>query len=106
MADSLADVLRFAGHAVRSLSAGPPVAGAVRVYGPQAVVLDIGLPGMDGYEVARQLRTEFGPGLCLLAVSGYGQDEDRRRAFDAGFDYHLTKPADPAAVAAILARAG
>jgi PAS domain S-box-containing protein len=104
VADSLADVLRLSGHEVRTLYDGLPVAGEVRAYRPQAVVLDIGLPGMDGYEVARRLRTEFGPELCLLAVSGYGQDEDRRRAFDAGFDHHLTKPADPAMVAAILAR--
>jgi CheY-like chemotaxis protein len=58
------------------------------------VVLDIGLPGMDGYEVARRLRARF-HGMPLIAVTGYGQDADRKRSQLAGFDHHFTKPVDP-----------
>jgi CheY-like chemotaxis protein len=67
-----------------------------RAYPPQVVLLDIGMPGMDGYEVARRLRgQEQSKGALLVAVTGYGEDEDRHRALGAGFDYHLVKPADP-----------
>ena len=66
--------------------------GAVK---PEVVLLDIGLPGMDGYEVARHLRTEHDcPDALLIAVSGYGQPDDVRRAKDAGFDQHFVKPLD------------
>jgi CheY-like chemotaxis protein len=58
-------------------------------------VVDIGLPLLDGYEVARRLREALGSGILLIAVTGYGQPEDQSRAFAAGFDHHLTKPADP-----------
>jgi CheY-like chemotaxis protein len=67
------------------------------------VLLDIGLPGMDGYEVARRLRTEFGDRMRLAAVTGYGQEEDRMKSRAAGFDAHLVKPADPAALESLLA---
>jgi CheY-like chemotaxis protein len=56
--------------------------------------IDIGLPGIDGYEVARRLRDEHGSGIYLVALTGYGRPEDRTRTRDAGFDLHLTKPAD------------
>jgi len=70
------------------------------------VLLDIGLPGMDGYEVARRLRRLDGARSALLvAVTGYGQDEDRRRAHEAGFDHHLVKPADPVVLRRVLAAA-
>jgi CheY-like chemotaxis protein len=62
---------------------------------PQAVLLDIGLPGMDGYQVARRLRAMPGvESAFLVAMTGYGSEKDRRRAKDAGFDEHLAKPAD------------
>jgi CheY-like chemotaxis protein len=68
-------------------------------------LLDIGLPGLDGYEVARQLRRESGEdGVVLVAMTGYGQEEDRRRARVAGFDVHLTKPVDPDVLQGLLAR--
>jgi CheY-like chemotaxis protein len=76
----------------------------VREFEPEVVLLDIGLPGMTGYEVARQLRAqpEF-ESLVLAAMTGYGQDEDRRRSREAGFDLHLTKPLDPEKLEAVVA---
>ena len=65
---------------------------------PDAAVLDIGLPDMDGYALARELRARFGASVVLLAVTGYGQDADRRQAEQAGFDGHFTKPVAPEAL--------
>jgi CheY-like chemotaxis protein len=66
------------------------------VFAPHVVLLDIGLPGMNGYDVARALRAlPETSASCLIALTGYGQPTDRRRASEAGFDHHLTKPADP-----------
>jgi CheY-like chemotaxis protein len=60
---------------------------------PQVVLLDIGLPKLNGYEIARRIRAEpWGKDIFLIAVTGYGQEGDRRRSFDAGFDYHMVKP--------------
>jgi CheY-like chemotaxis protein len=71
---------------------------------PDVAVLDIGMPGMNGYEVARSLRREhWGRGLRLIAVTGWGQDEDKRRATAAGFDSHLTKPFEPDHLEALVA---
>jgi CheY-like chemotaxis protein len=68
----------------------------VRVFAPHVVVLDIGLPGLDGYAVARRLREQGDTSHALLiAVTGYGSKEDRERAIEAGFDYHFVKPTDP-----------
>jgi CheY-like chemotaxis protein len=72
-------------------------------FGPEVVLLDIGPPGMDGYEVARQPRAERAArGIVLLALTGYGQEEDRRRARDAGFDHPLVKPIGPDAILALF----
>ena len=62
---------------------------------PEVALVDIGLPGFDGYEVARRLRDQLGKGIRLVALTGYGQPEDRDRARQAGFDDHLVKPVDP-----------
>ncbi|HSF40476.1 MAG TPA: response regulator, partial [Thermoanaerobaculia bacterium] len=71
---------------------------------PEVVLLDIGLPGMDGFEVARKLREqEWMAGVMLVAMTGYGQEEDRRRSREAGFDHHMVKPIDPGALEALLA---
>jgi two-component system CheB/CheR fusion protein len=104
-ADSLAVLLRLAGHEVRVCNDGPSALAAVDTFRPDVVLLDIGLPGMDGYEVARRLRTrpEMKQAL-LVALTGYGQDDDRRRSREAGFDHHLVKPADPEALSALFAR--
>jgi signal transduction histidine kinase/CheY-like chemotaxis protein len=93
-AESLATLLGLMGHEVRVAHDGPGGIAAVREFGPDLVLLDIGLPGMDGYEVARRLRREPGVGAVLAAVSGYGRDDDRRMAREAGFAHHFVKPVD------------
>jgi PAS domain S-box-containing protein len=103
-AESVATLLRLFGHEVRTVYDGPSALEAARAFRPEVVVLDIGLPGMNGYEVARRLRAE--PELQpvrIVALTGYGQSEDRRRAQEAGFDQHMTKPVDPAALRAFIA---
>jgi signal transduction histidine kinase/DNA-binding response OmpR family regulator len=88
-------LLRKLGHEVRAAADGPEALLAVREFDPEVVLLDIGLPGMDGYEVARSVRTELGPDAPLLvAMTGYGQHEVNRHARRAEFDHHLVKPAD------------
>jgi signal transduction histidine kinase/ActR/RegA family two-component response regulator len=102
--DSLAELLRLTGHEVRTAPTGPKAIEVARAWRPDVALLDLGLPGMDGYEVARVLRAEpFGGSLLLVALTGYGQDEDRRRTQEVGFDHHLTKPADPHGLARLLA---
>jgi two-component system CheB/CheR fusion protein len=95
-AETVGMILKSAGWEVRCVYDGHSVLAAALEYVPDVIVLDIGLPGMTGYEVARQLRRrpEF-ERLPLVAVTGYGQDNDRKNAFDAGFNHHLTKPVDP-----------
>jgi CheY-like chemotaxis protein len=104
-AESIAMILRVSGYDVRCVHDGPSVLPAAKSYRPDVVVLDIGLPGLSGYDVARELRgqPEF-KRTPLVAVTGYGQEEDRRRSQEAGFDCHLTKPVDPEALQAFVAR--
>ncbi|MCA1595399.1 MAG: response regulator, partial [Chloroflexi bacterium] len=95
-AETLTDVLELWGHEVRVAPNGPAALAEAQHSPPEIVLLDIGLPGMDGYEVARRLRqAEHAHDMLLVALTGYGQDDDRRRAVEAGFDLHLTKPVDP-----------
>jgi CheY-like chemotaxis protein/two-component sensor histidine kinase len=102
-AESAAMLLRIWGHEVRTVHDGSSVLGVVRDFRPDVVLLDIGLPGMDGYEVARRLRGEPSlAGLVLAAMTGYGQDEDRRKSREAGFDVHLTKPLNPDTLEAFI----
>ena len=105
-ADTLAELVRIWGHDVRTANDGPAALECARRFRPQVVLLDVGLPGMDGYELARRLRAEGLAGDVLVSVTGYGQDEDRRRAAEAGFDLHLTKPVDPAQLRALLEEQG
>ena len=95
-ADSVALILKAAGYDVRCVYDGPSVLNVAKVYRPDIVVLDIGLPGKDGYEVARELRAhaEFRE-TPIVAVTGYGQESDRRRSQQVGINLHLTKPVDP-----------
>ncbi len=102
-ADMLATLLEFDGHEVRTAPDGPAALAIAREFRPDIVFLDIGLPGMNGYELAKRLREV--PGLAavkLVAVTGWGQDEDRRQSTQAGIDRHLTKPVDPNAVRAMV----
>ncbi|MGK3984502.1 GAF domain-containing protein [Sorangium sp. So ce136] len=104
-AESLALLLRMSGHRTRAVHTGPEALTAARELGADIVFLDIGLPGMDGYEVARRLRADPGfAGLVLVALTGWGTEDDRRRAREAGFDHHLTKPVDAAEVRRLVAR--
>jgi CheY-like chemotaxis protein len=100
-------LLEKLGHEVRAAADGPEALVAVKEYNPEVVLLDIGLPGMDGYELARRAQALRGTGRkpLLVAVTGYGLPEDRDHAFQAGFDEHLVKPVDPEALARLLAHA-
>jgi PAS domain S-box-containing protein len=92
-ADSLAELLRLQGHEVRTAHSGEAGIASAAAFQPNLVLLDLGMPRMDGYEVARRLRAmEGGARLTLVAVSGWGQASDRRQTAVAGIDYHLTKP--------------
>ncbi len=101
-ADTLATLLRIMGHDVRTAYDGREAIKLAAQFHPHAVLLDIGLPGMNGYEVAAELKTFRQNPMVLIAVSGYGQDEDRRRSSLAGFDRHLVKPVDPAKLVQII----
>ena len=104
-AETVAAYLRLEGHETKVVTEGAEVLGSARVFEPQVVVLDIGLPGLDGYQIARQLRSHPETSEALLvAVTGYGRDEDRARAADAGFDCHFVKPADPVEIQAAIER--
>jgi PAS domain S-box-containing protein len=105
-AESLALLLRATGHEVRTAYDGPAALREAEALRPEVVLLDVGLPRIDGYEVARRLRQQGGlKSALVVALTGYGQDEDRRRALEAGFDVHLVKPADPQTVLQLVARA-
>jgi CheY-like chemotaxis protein len=97
-------LLETSGHEVHEAPDGPSgVDLAIRLE-PEIALVDIGLPGLDGYEVARQIRAKLHQRVKLIALSGYGRREDRQRAFAAGFDDHLIKPVDPEHLAAALDR--
>ena len=103
-ASSLALLLECLGADVQVANSGAEALSAVEAYRPAVVLLDLGMPGMDGYEVARRIRAR--PELrntVLIALSGWGQDQDRRRSRDAGFNHHLVKPADIGSLQEILA---
>ena len=89
---SCARLLKGMGHEVQTAFDGLAALEAARSFKPQAILLDIGLPGMNGFEVARTLRDEGFANEVIVAVSGYGQPEDRERSRQAGFDDHLVKP--------------
>jgi signal transduction histidine kinase/CheY-like chemotaxis protein len=106
MAETLAELLDLWGYEVRVVYNGRAAMEEASRYQPQVVLLDIGLPGVNGYEVARWLREQAPLKEALLvAVTGYGQEEDRRQAEAAGFDHYLTKPVDPSALEQVLATA-
>ena len=103
IADMMSEVLKEAGHDVRVANDGQEALSALGGFTPDAVLLDIGLPVMDGFEVARELRSR-GSEAFLVAITGYGQQTDRDRSKDAGFDAHLVKPVKVDAVLQLLDR--
>jgi PAS domain S-box-containing protein len=95
--------LALAGHEVHEAPDGPAGLERALAVRPDVALIDVGLPGLDGYEVARRLRAgQGGDRIVLIAITGYGQAEDRRRALDAGFDAHLTKPVEPERLAELI----
>jgi CheY-like chemotaxis protein/two-component sensor histidine kinase len=106
-AEMLTMMLRLDGHEVRVAHDGLAALREARVWPPEVVLLDIGLPGMNGYEVAHHLLHDGMTGHPLLvAMTGYGQDEDRRRSREAGFSHHLVKPVDPQELRRLLSQEG
>jgi CheY-like chemotaxis protein len=104
-ADTLAMLLEISGHEIRVAYDGQSALSLARIFQPQVAVLDIGMPIMDGYEVARLMRAEPWAGsLVLVAATGWGDAEARTRAAAAGFDKHLTKPVRPKELHNALAR--
>jgi PAS domain S-box-containing protein len=94
-ADALALLLELAGHEVRVANGGRAALSLAQTFRPDVAILDIGMPELNGYEVAKELRREpWGARMYLIALTGWGKDEDQQRAKDAGFDRHLTKPVD------------
>jgi PAS domain S-box-containing protein len=104
-AELLADALAAMGHETRVAFDGPSGLDAVAGFVPDIAFLDIGLPSMDGYELARRIRAELAvPQIRLVALTGYGQESDRERSFEAGFDSHMVKPITLVAVASTIKR--
>jgi len=102
--DMLRYLLERAGHEVHEAADGPSGVDAILKVRPDIALVDVGLPGLDGYEVARRVRAALaGRAVRLVALTGYGLPEDHRRSQEAGFDAHLVKPVDPARLAAVLA---
>jgi CheY-like chemotaxis protein len=105
-AQTMAMLLQMTGHAAEMAHDGPSAITTAVRYRPHVVLLDIGLPGMSGYEVARELRGRPETATAVLvAMTGYGQEEDRRRSTEAGFAHHLIKPVDPASLERVIASA-
>jgi len=104
-ADSLAVLLRMRGHEVRVAHDGPAALSLAEEVRPAIVLMDVGLPGMDGYEVCRRMRAASGADARIIAMTGYGQERDRQRAREAGFDAHAVKPVEFAELAKLLIRA-
>jgi PAS domain S-box-containing protein len=102
-AATLAMLLRMNGNDVRTVHDGREAVTEAREFRPDLAILDIGLPGLTGYEAARVIRQEsWGAGVVLIAITGWAQDVDRQRSMEAGFDHHLVKPVEPAALLSIL----
>ena len=103
-ADSLAMLLSMSGHEVRTAYDGHSGLEQAAQFKPEVIFLDLGMPGMDGYETARRVRQLSGlEHVKLVALTGWGQEEDRRRTQEAGFDAHLVKPVNPAALQELMA---
>ncbi len=106
-AESLAMLLKLTGNETHTAYDGLEAVEAAATFKPEVVLLDIGLPKMNGFEAARKIREQpWGEKMVLVALTGWGQDEDRRKSREAGFDGHLVKPLDRAALTKLLAALG
>jgi CheY-like chemotaxis protein len=102
-AETMSMLLKHAGHQVHVAHSGTQALEMARRIRPQVIVLDIGMPDISGYEVAERIRVEaWGNDVMLIAVTGWGQQDDKRRAHAAGFDHHMTKPIDPLGLAKLI----
>jgi len=102
-AESLAQLLSLSGHDARTAGDGGQALRLAQDFHPDVVFCDLGLPGMNGYEVAKELRLlPFGREIVLAALTGYGQPSDREKSAEAGFDAHLVKPVDPSVIESFL----
>ena len=99
----LAILLRASGHEVQTVHDGMAALESSQSFRPDLVILDIGMPILNGYDVARRIRSRCDSHMTLVAITGWGQEQDKRRAREAGFDHHLTKPVDVTTLEKILA---
>lgn len=101
---SMAMMLSMMGHETRTAHDGEAALTTAEAFRPQVILLDIGLPKLNGYEVAQRIRQEaWGASMFLVAITGWGQDEDRRRSKDVGMNLHMVKPVEPGALDRVLA---
>ena len=102
-ADSLAMMLTIMGNEVRTADDGLEAVEVAAGFNPEVVLMDIGLPMLNGFDAARRIRQQpGGNGMVMVALTGWGQEDDRRRSREAGFDQHLVKPVDPVALETLL----
>jgi CheY-like chemotaxis protein len=101
-AETLRLFLSLKGHRLEIAASGPAAIELARRQRPDVVLLDLGLPGFDGFEVARRLRQEHGTTMRIIAVSAYASEADRRQSMEAGCELHLVKPADPRFIESLL----
>ncbi|MGH7560281.1 MAG: response regulator [Gemmatimonadales bacterium] len=105
-ADSLAALLACMGHEVRAAYSGVSAVETAEHFRPDVVLLDLGMPGLNGYETAHYIReAEWGRDAIVVAVTGWGSEADHRQSLQAGFDFHLTKPVDPDVIRRLVAAA-
>jgi len=101
---SMAMMLQIMGHDTRTAHDGESAVSTAETFLPEVVLLDIGLPKLNGYEVAQRIREKtWGESMYLIAVTGWGQDEDRQRSSEVGLNLHMVKPVEPAALEKLLA---
>ena len=106
VAEMMHVMLEVKGYDVRVVSDGTDAVAVATTFQPHIAFLDIGMPVMDGYEAARRIRAALGDDVVLIALTGWGQDEDKGRSREAGFDHHLTKPPEPEMIERLIAECG
>jgi CheY-like chemotaxis protein len=104
-AESTGTMLRMMGNEVRTAHGGLQAIDEAATFRPDVILLDIGMPGLNGYDAARRIREQdWGKSMVLVALTGWGQEDDKRKALQAGFDHHFTKPVDPREIERLLQR--